>query len=228
MKKVTAFLLTAMLFCSLLIPVSALEWIDSEMVDAFEEEPDWYGDATIIEFEDHWTDGATNANGNTQGERQYIFLKNKGLGDYTLKFTVDKDGIYNFGFELMGWKKSVLRATNVKIDDGEFVRMAYDYEDTTENVDHFWSGLSAALTAGEHTLTLSLTSDFDDSTVKSLYFDNFFYSYAGPIEVETEAETVAEAAVEIVAAAPQTFDMGVLAAIAAVTAAAGYAVSRKR
>jgi len=39
---------------------------------------------------------------------------------------------------------------------------------------------------------------------------------------------VAEAAVETVAAAPQTFDMGVLAAIAAVTAAAGYAVSKKR
>ena len=121
----------------------------------------------------------------------------------------------------MGWKKSVLRATNVKIDDGEFVRMAYDYEDTTENVDHFWSGLSAALTAGEHTLTLSLTPDFDDSNVKTLYYDNFFYSYAGPIAVETEAETVAEAVVETVANAPQTFDMGVIAAIAAITAASG-------
>ena len=228
MKKITAFLLTALLLCGLMLPVSALEWIDSEVVDAFEEEPDWYGDAVIIEFEDRWTDGATNANKNNQGDRHYIFLKEKGLGDFTMTFQVDKDGIYNFGFELMGWKKSVLRTTNVKIDDAEWVRIGYDYEDTTENVDHFWSGLSAALTAGEHTLTLSLTSDFDDSTVKSLYFDNFFYSYAGPIEVETEAETVAEAAVETVAAAPQTFDMGVLAAIAAVTAAAGYAVSKKR
>ena len=228
MKKITAFLLTALLLCGLMLPVSALEWIDSEVVDAFEEEPDWYGDAVIIEFEDRWTDGATNANKNNQGDRHYIFLKEKGLGDFTMTFQVDKDGIYNFGFELMGWKKSVLRTTNVKIDDAEWVRIGYDYEDTTENVDHFWSGLSAALTAGEHTLTLSLTSDFDDSTVKSLYFDNFFYSYAGPIEAETEAETVAEAAVETVAAAPQTFDMGVLAAIAAITAAAGYAVSKKR
>ena len=228
MKKITAFLLTALLLCGLMLPVSALEWIDSEVVDAFEEEPDWYGDAVIIEFEDRWTDGATNANKNNQGDRHYIFLKEKGLGDFTMTFQVDKDGIYNFGFELMGWKKSVLRTTNVKIDDAEWVRIGYDYEDTTENVDHFWSGLSAALTAGEHTLTLSLTSDFDDSTVKSLYFDNFFYSYAGPIEAETEAETVAEAAVETVVAAPQTFDMGVLAAIAAITAAAGYAVSKKR
>jgi len=228
MKKLTAFLLTALLLCGLMLPVSALEWIDSEVVDAFSEEPDWYGDATVIELESAWKEGATNAQNNTNGERSYVYLKEKNLGDFTVTFKVDKEGIYNFGFELMGWKKSVLRTTNVKIDDAEWVRIAYDYDDTTENVDHFWSGLSAALTAGEHTLTLSLTSDFDDSTVKSLYFDNFFYSYAGPIEVETEAETVAEAAVETVAAAPQTFDMGVLAAIAAVTAAAGYAVSKKR
>ncbi len=228
MKKLTAFLLTALLLCGLMLPVSALEWIDSEVVDAFSEEPDWYGDATVIELESAWKEGATNAQNNTNGERSYVYLKEKNLGDFTVTFKVDKDGIYNFGFELMGWKKSVLRTTNVKIDDAEWVRIAYDYDDTTENVDHFWSGLSAALTAGEHTLTLSLTSDFDDSTVKSLYFDNFFYSYAGPIEAETEAETVAEAAVETVVAAPQTFDMGVLAAIAAITAAAGYAVSKKR
>ena len=227
MKKLTALLMTALLLCTMMVPVSALEWIDNEVVDAFSEEPDWYGDAKIIEFEDHWTDGATNANKNNQGDRHYIFLKQKNLGDFTMTFTVDKDGIYNFGFELMGWKKSVLRTTNVKIDDAEWVRIGYDYEDTTENVDHFWSGLSAELKAGEHTVTLSLTSDFDDSTVKSLYFDNFFYAYEGPAAVETEAETVAEV-VEAPAAAPQTFDMGVIAAIAAVVSAAGYALSKKR
>ncbi len=227
MKKLTALFMTALLLCTMMVPVSALEWIDNEVVDAFSEEPDWYGDAKIIEFEDHWTDGATNANKNNQGDRHYIFLKQKNLGDFTMTFTVDKDGIYNFGFELMGWKKSVLRTTNVKIDDAEWVRIGYDYEDTTENVDHFWSGLSAELKAGEHTVTLSLTSDFDDSTVKSLYFDNFFYAYEGPAAVETEAETVAEV-VEAPAAAPQTFDMGVIAAIAAVVSAAGYALSKKR
>ena len=227
MKKITAILLTALLLCGLMLPVSALEWIDNEVVDAFSEEPDWYKDATVVEFEDQWTDGTTNANKNNQGDRHYVFLKDNGKGDFILTFKVDKDGIYNFGFELMGWKKSVLRTTNVKIDDADWVRIAYDYEDTPENVDHFWSGLSAALTAGEHTIALSLTEDFDNSNVKSLYFDNFFYSYAGPIAAETEAETVAEVA-DAPAAAPQTFDMGIIAAIAAVTAAAGYAVSKKR
>ena len=35
MKKITAFLLTALLLCGLMLPVSALEWIDSDVVDAF-------------------------------------------------------------------------------------------------------------------------------------------------------------------------------------------------
>ena len=43
--------------------------------------------------------------------------------------------------------------------------------------------------------------------------------------VETVAE---EVAVEEVAVAPQTFDMGVIAAVAAVVSAAGYAISKKR
>lgn len=45
-------------------------------------------------------------------------------------------------------------------------------------------------------------------------------------EAETEAETVSEAVVET--AAPQTFDVGVIAAVVAVVSAAGYAVSKKR
>ena len=46
------------------------------------------------------------------------------------------------------------------------------------------------------------------------------------VEPETEAETVAE--VVEAPAAPQTFDAGIIAAVAAVVAAAGYAVSKKR
>ena len=44
--------------------------------------------------------------------------------------------------------------------------------------------------------------------------------------VEPEPETVAEVVEE--AAAPQTFDAGVIAAVAAVVSAAGYALSKKR
>ncbi len=45
---------------------------------------------------------------------------------------------------------------------------------------------------------------------------------------ETEAEVVDAAAAPAVAAAPQTFDAGVIAAVAAIVSAAGYAVSKKR
>ena len=45
-------------------------------------------------------------------------------------------------------------------------------------------------------------------------------------EPETEAETVAE--VVEAPAAPQTFDAGIIAAVAAIVAAAGYTVSKKR
>lgn len=53
------------------------------------------------------------------------------------------------------------------------------------------------------------------------------------IVAETEAETeaaaeVVDAAAETTVAAPQTFDAGVIAAVAAIVSAAGYAVSKKR
>ena len=49
---------------------------------------------------------------------------------------------------------------------------------------------------------------------------------AAPV-VETEAEVV-DAVVDAPAAAPQTFDAGVIAAVAAIVSAAGYAISKKR
>jgi len=45
---------------------------------------------------------------------------------------------------------------------------------------------------------------------------------------ETEPETVADAAGEATTEAPQTFDAGVIAAVAAIVSAAGYAISKKR
>lgn len=51
--------------------------------------------------------------------------------------------------------------------------------------------------------------------------------YVEPV-VETEPEVVADAATEDVVAAPQTFDAAIVAAVAAVVSAAGYAVSKKR
>ena len=45
--------------------------------------------------------------------------------------------------------------------------------------------------------------------------------------VETDAELVDAAAAETTVAAPQTFDAAIIAAVAAIVSAAGYAVSKK-
>jgi len=47
-------------------------------------------------------------------------------------------------------------------------------------------------------------------------------------ETETEAETVEEKVDTPAADAPQTFDAGIIAAVAAIVSAAGYAISKKR
>lgn len=63
--------------------------------------------------------------------------------------------------------------------------------------------------------------------------DNYAFADQAPV-VETEPETVAVPdaevvdVVETVTTAPQTFDMGIVAAIAATVSAAGYMISKKR
>ena len=47
-------------------------------------------------------------------------------------------------------------------------------------------------------------------------------------DIEIEEVAVETPAVEEVVVAPQTFDLGVIAAIAAIVSAAGYAISKKR
>lgn len=192
MKKYFGIILSCIICVLLLVPVSATTWITSELTNELDSSPDWVDDATVVEFEDSYVDGVTNAKSGNQPGFDYVFLKDSGLGDYTVEFTVDKDGVYNIGFKLMAWSKSVPRSTNVKVDDAEWVYVSYDYNDDDQYSDHYWTGLSAELTKGIHTFTLSLAPDFDDSTVKSLYFDNFFYAYAG--EAGSAAPTAAASA----------------------------------
>ena len=179
MKKYLGVILSCLICVLLLVPASATSWITSELTNELDSCPDWVNNATVVEFEDSFKEGATNALMGGQMDFGYVFLKDNGLGDYTVEFTVDKDGVYNIGFKLMAWCKSVPRSTNVKVDDADWVYVMYDYNDEDQYSDHYWTGLSAELTKGKHTFTLSLASDFDNTNVKSLYFDNFFYAYAG-------------------------------------------------
>ena len=228
MKKLFAAVLSLVLCAALLIPVSAANWVNNTFTSGIDEEPDWYKDAEVVEFEDFFEEGATNARAGST----YVYLKNDGKGDFSVSFEVKEDGLYDIGITLMAWAKSVPRSTNVRIDDSDWVYVMFDYVDENQELPQYLTGLQIELTKGTHTFTLSLASDFDDSTVKSLYFDNFFYKKAADLAPETEvvetaAETAAEAVAETVTAAPQTFDMGIVAAIAAIVSAAGYAVAKK-
>lgn len=230
MKKLLSFMFVCLLCTALLLPVGAKDWVSDTFTSAYGEAPAWFDDATVVEFEDYYEEGATNA----RAGDHYVFLKNDGKGDFSIEFEVDEDGIYDIGVTLMGWTKSVPRSTNMTVDGAPFVYVMFDYEDdSTQYVEQYLTGLQMELTKGKHTFTMSLASDFDDSTVKSLYYDNFFFHKASDIPVETEApetvaETVAEAQVAEPAKAPQTFDAGVFAVIAMVTALGGYAASKKR
>ncbi len=73
------------------------------------------------------------------------------------------------------------------------------------------------------TQELFTDTTWGDSTKFNVY--TLTADVAGHVEVETVAEDVAA---DAPAAAPQTFDMGVIAAVAAIVSAAGYAISKKR
>ena len=272
MKKYLSIIMAAVLCVLLLVPVgAAAEWVSKDLVSQLDDFPEWVMDADEINFAEQYPgDGKTNAHIGYGSSFNYVYLKADDLGDFTVEFSVKEDGLYNIGFKLMAWSKSVLRSTNVKIDDSEWIYIGYDYNDEDQFSEQYWTGLTMNLTKGTHTCTLSLAPDFDNTNVKSLYFCDLLVGYAGEAaaveataeteapETETEApeteaetaapETVAETEAETeapetaaeteaetaeetvtteVTTAPQTFDVAVVAGIAAVVSLAGFAASKK-
>ncbi len=118
----------------------------------------------------------------------------------------------------------MLRATNVSIDDGPSLRIEYDYEDADQYHNHYAYGLSAILDAGEHTMTFTLPDDFDDTNVKTLYFDSFFY-VSEPLPAEDAPVDVAE---DGAASAPQTADPIIITVAVAAVSGACAVVFKKR
>ena len=279
MKKYLSIIMAAVLCVLLLVPVgAAVEWVSKDLVSQLDDFPEWVMDADEIPFAEQYPgDGMTNAHIGYGSSFNYVYLKADDLGDFTVEFSVKEDGLYNIGFKLMAWSKSVLRSTNVKIDDSEWIYIGYDYNDEDQYSEQYWTGLTMNLTKGTHTCTLSLAPDFDNTNVKSLYFCDLLVGYAGEAAAveavaeteapeteteapeteapETEAETAAETEAETTApeteaettaeteapetvaetetvttevtTAPQTFDIAVVAGIAAVVSLAGFAASKK-
>ena len=194
MKKYLSIIMAAVLCVLLLVPVgAAAEWVSKDLVSQLDDFPEWVMDADEIPFAEQYPgDGMTNAHIGYGSSFSYVYLKADDLGDFTVEFSVKEDGLYNIGFKLMAWSKSVLRSTNVKIDDSEWIYIGYDYNDEDQYSEQYWTGLTMNLTKGTHTCTLSLAPDFDNTNVKSLYFCDLLVGYAGEAAaVEAVAETEA-------------------------------------
>ena len=216
MKKHLSTLAFAAALLTLAVPTSALTLKSSTVSNSFDTMPAAFENAEFISFAKDYEEGVTNAISNNDSSfGDYVYLKENGLGDYTVTFNVAEEGTYDFVIRLMGWSKSVPRSTDVSIDDSEKVYFSYDYEDADKFRMQYWTGISADLSAGEHTITLSLASDFDNETVKSLYFHDFALVKAGsttPAAAEeqpadtTPADTTQEQPTDTTPSAPQTAD----------------------
>lgn len=198
MKNLLKLFLAMLLVSVLALSVGAAEWITKDVTDKLDEAPDWYVEDDAVELE-VWDMGDTNANSSATGAdgiypSGYVFLKAKGLGNFEVPFDVEESGTYNIGFVLMAWKKSVPRSTTFAIDGSEAIYVCYDYADEDQYSEQFLTGPTMYLEKGEHTLTLALGDDFDDTNVKSLYFDKFIYALAP--DAPAAAETAAPAAGE--------------------------------
>ncbi len=89
-------------------------------------------------------------------------------------FEIEQAGVYNFLIELMAHATDIPRTGLLQIDDGPKYYISSIHGEHHEVWEYF-TGMSAYLSMGEHRMTVYLGPDFDDSTVKSLFFDNFYY-----------------------------------------------------
>ncbi len=110
----------------------------------------------------------------------------------SVDFEVEEAGTYDFLIEVMAFETYIPRTGLIQIDDGEKYYLSATHNTNHETFEYF-SGLSAYLTLGEHRITIYLAPDFDDASVKSLFFDNFYFMLreggdAPDLPVETEPE----------------------------------------
>lgn len=176
MKRFATLLFAALFLVCSILPVAAYD----KAIDTI---PAAYASATHVPFatellDDNSEDRTSNArygnNDNYPGE-YYVYLKGDNKGDHTVTFTVDEAGTYSYGFTLFVFGTGKTRATRVKIDNGDFIDIRETNTEDQMNKKQYITGFETVLTAGEHTVTLSLPTDFDDSNVKTLYFRDFFF-----------------------------------------------------
>lgn len=161
-----------------------VDFLTDELEYEFEILPDclYYANLNEIDLASMCVAGTTNARLNDRYATSfpglnYIYLKNDGLGDFTVEFTVNESGVWHFAFEIFAIKDDVYerRVTNFRINNSKDIMLDYTHSDANAGKHQYASGVSAELEKGKYFLTLSLPSIFDDKDVKSLFIHKFYY-----------------------------------------------------
>ena len=214
MKKLLAVLMAAVCILGTAIAVSAeISFSADEPADVGE---------FLLEYgpgEEEMTEHGGNFSNLATGGASFC---NKMDGWARYEFTVEKDGIYAFVVEYIA-REGKARSIDVALDSKDNNQWVDLLEGAAD--DNHFATITYELTAGTHSFFIMAPTGFDDDTVKSCDVYGWDLYLVEEIVPETEAETVAAA--EEAPAAPQTFDAGIVAAVASLVAAAGYAVSKK-
>ena len=147
----------------------------------------------------------------------------------TWSVEVPVDGVYDITFAYDTDNASEKGAS--VIVDGERYDVPIDISVMPEKYGletQYWT-LDVELTAGAHEIAVTTSEDFNRDAnfgpvVKSVNADYIEIVLVKEIVIAPEAVAVPEE----IAAAPQTFDLGIIAAAAAVVSAAGYMIAKKR
>lgn len=137
---------------------------------------DW-DNATTIEVEDAATvlQGASKSN---IEDRNFVYIKKShAYPKVVVPFNVAEEGAYDFIFSVCAKSRAegVISNGLVQIDDGPMFYTGSEHLDRNGVLEYF-IGASATLTAGDHTITFYLAPDFDDSSVKSIYYDQIIFA----------------------------------------------------
>ncbi len=216
MKKWPIFLTMCVLLISslLTLPLFADESSTYPSLEMTLEKPALFEDAEIEEFE--WYLDACGLHENVIEDwennifYEYVYLKSYEPDNTPVdesyciyEFEIEKAGVYDFLIEIMAYETTIARTALVQIDEGEKYYI-HSIHGTRHLVTEYYTGLSANLDEGKHTMTIYLGDDFDDLTVKSLFFDNFSYirvadEEGNPVDPNaTETESITETMTETI------------------------------
>lgn len=174
------------LFSGTFLPVGAA---DSDPVDVSgntsdELPPLFSPDEDMYELEDLYTEDSNGCLHGRNGAFDYYYLK----GDYetaymSFPFQAEQEGTYEICIALMTILSSVPRSAEISINGESRYYIERDYRDVPDGVSNteYVSGITAYLRKGTNVLTVYLGSTFDNVSMKSLFFDKFFFYRTGDL-----------------------------------------------